>query len=327
MKWVIYIGLGLVGLVVVMLTWGLITVMQPVSASSHPSAHESDTVRVAYLRRILGVLCDLPEPRSVRHMPSLNMAADFIKAELEQMGYSVEEQRYSTDGKTFRNLRAFYGDKDRMRLIVGAHYDVCGDQQGADDNASGIAGMLALAQQVMEERPELDHTLEFVAFSTEEPPYFATESMGSNIHALSLQEEGVDVKAMICLEMIGYFTDAPKSQSYPLPGLSMFYPSVGNFIGVVGKMGDGKLAKSVKKLMLGNSAVPIYSINAPSGVPGLDLSDHRNYWRLGYKAVMITDTSFFRNHNYHQVTDTPDTLDFIRMGEVVKGLYHVVIGL
>lgn len=151
--------------------------------------------------------------------------------------------------------------------------------------------------------------------------------MGSAVHARSLAESGTSVRAMICLEMIGYFSDAPNSQRYPIGALGVFYPSTGNFISVVGRVGGGGLVRTVKRAMTASSPLPVYSINAPSFVPGIDFSDHLNYWKEGFPAVMVSDTSFYRNGNYHTVDDTADTLDYQRMAQVVVGVHAAVVEL
>jgi hypothetical protein len=130
---------------------------------------------------------------------------------------------------------------------------------------------------------------------------------------------------MISLEMIGYFSDAKKSQSFPIPLLNLFYPSKGDFVTVVGKLDQISVVRRVKKAMQIATPLPVYSINAPILIGGIDFSDHRNYWQEGYEAVMVTDTAFYRNQNYHTVRDTADTLDYQRMSMVVAGVYASVL--
>jgi Zn-dependent M28 family amino/carboxypeptidase len=206
--------------------------------------------------------------------------------------------------------------------VVGAHYDTAGPLPGADDNASGVAGLLELARLLGTTPPRI--AVELVAFSLEEPPAFATPDMGSAVHAASLAAEGARVRLMICLEMIGYFSDRPRSQHFPAPGLGLIYPDVGNFIAVVGKLGQGAAVKRVRGAMRAATPLPVESITAPRLLPGVDLSDHRNYWDHGWDAVMITDTAMFRNPHYHEPSDTPDTLDFERMAQVVTGVHAAV---
>jgi hypothetical protein len=167
--------------------------------------------------------------------------------------------------------------------------------------------------------------VELVAFTLEEQPHFHTAQMGSAVHVASLTQQGIPVRVMFSLEMIGYFTDAPQSQSFPLPFLAAFYPSQGNFIALVGNLSQGLVVRSLKKAMQSASPLPVYSINAPRFVPGVDFSDHRNYWQAGYNAVMVTDTAFYRNPHYHTLQDTADRLDYDRMAMVVQGVYAAVV--
>jgi Zn-dependent M28 family amino/carboxypeptidase len=169
--------------------------------------------------------------------------------------------------------------------------------------------------------------VELVAYTLEEPPFFRSEQMGSAMHAKALKQEGAVVRVMFSLEMIGYFSDARNSQQFPSSAFSLFYPTEGNFISVVGKMDDGMLVRRIKKAMTRATSLPVYSINAPRLIPGVDLSDHLSYWREGYPAVMITDTAFYRNANYHTLDDTAERLDYRRMGQAVEGVYAAVIDM
>jgi Zn-dependent M28 family amino/carboxypeptidase len=240
------------------------------------------------------------------------------------MGFQVEEQVFDVDGQKFKNLIARFGDSGLPKFVVGAHYDVCGDQPGADDNGSAVAGLLEVSRLVVEKKPKLSHQLEFVAYTLEEPPNYGTQFMGSYVHAKSLQSQKAKVKMMIVLEMIGFFSDEPNSQKFPAFFMKWFYPTVGNFIAIVGHMGGLGYGKRIQQLFMKNSSVPAYRLHAPKHLGGVDYSDHRSYWKFGYPALMITDTAFFRNYHYHMKTDTPETLDYRRMAEVVKGTYSVL---
>jgi hypothetical protein len=270
-------------------------------------------------------LTDIRPYRNAHNIPSLDKSAEYIFGEFKKAGCRAEVQRFTSKGMEYENVVCSFGPAEGERIIVGAHYDVYGDQSGADDNASGVAGLLELARLVSAVKSDLKYRIDLVAFALEEPQYFRTRHMGSHVYAESLYDAGVRVRAMIALEMIGYFTDSPKSQRYPLPFLKLFYPDRGNYIAVVGKWGQGSFTGKVQKSMKAASKVPVESIAAPSFVPGIDFSDHQSFWRFGYNAVMITDTAFYRNHNYHKPTDTIDTLDFDKMSEVVKGLYGTIV--
>jgi len=206
---------------------------------------------------------------------------------------------------------------DRV-LVVGAHYDTVIGTPGADDNASAVAGMLELAR-LLKDVP-LDRTIHFAAFTLEEPPFFRTTSMGSYRYAEGLNKEGMDVEGMICLESIGYFSDEPESQFFPLPFFRLIYPTTGNFIIFAGNFGSKGFLGRAKEGFIKGTDLPLETISAPSIIPGMDFSDHRSFWKFGYNAFMVTDTAFYRNPNYHTAGDLPETLDFKRMSEVVLGL-------
>lgn len=302
-------------------------VTSPILGSLPASPKVAIEVDTTLLKADVVYLADSCYPRNFDNQPMLNKAADFIQMRLEKLGYETHLQAYEAKRVPHKNVIARIGPKTEEIIVLGAHYDVCGDQPGADDNASAVAGLLALAELFQKNQDKLKYQIELVAYSLEEPPFFRSNKMGSFVHAKSLHDAGIKVKAMVCLEMIGYFDDAPKSQDYPIGALKAIYPTKANFIAVVGKLGQGKITRHFKKYMKSGSSLPVESISAPESMVGIDFSDHRNYWQHDYPAVMITDTSFFRNKNYHQKSDTPDTLDYTKMAEVVKGAYWGIIHL
>ncbi len=277
------------------------------------------------LRQHVSILSEELVPRDAEHPANLDRVAAFIHDYFETYADEVKDQSYTAEHLRVRNVRAFFGPDTEERIVVGAHYDVAGPYPGADDNGSGVAGLLELARLFADEA--LPMKVELVSYPLEEPPFFYTRKMGSFVHANSLKEEGASVRAMLALEMIGYFKDEPGSQSYPLFLLRPFYPSKGNFIAVVGKLFQRKIVKMVREAMRGATPLPVESLNAPRLLPGIALSDHLNYWWAGYPAAMITDTAFYRNPNYHTALDTPDTLDYERMAQVVDGVKAAVKAL
>jgi len=322
MRIVVIIFLVMLFLAIVLTAGGVYFLKNPQRALS---TDMNPVVDVGTLQAHVDVLTEgLGGFRNPEHFQILERAAEYIRAQLEGFGYDVDDQEFQVEGVTYRNLVAGFGPLDAPIVVFGAHYDVCGDQPGADDNASAVAGLLEVARLLQVHRPEISYRIELVAFSLEEPPFFRTENMGSAIHAQSLIERGADVQAMICLEMIGFFDDRPGSQTFPAPGLGLLYSTTGNGIVVVGDVKSRRLTGDVKGRMAGASSIPVYSINAPASVPGLDFSDHLNYWQKGWPAVMITDTAFYRNPNYHEPTDTAETLDYPRMAEVIKGVFVAV---
>jgi Zn-dependent M28 family amino/carboxypeptidase len=255
---------------------------------------------------------------------SLGKTADYVESALTACGYTVWRQTYSCYGKSVSNLIAEKTGANKEVVIVGAHYDTVPGTPGADDNASGVAGLLELGRLLRENSNK--KSLAFVAFVNEEPPCFGSPKMRSMVYAKHAREQRTPAEVMVSLEMIGYFSEE-RIQAYPLPGMGLVYPKTGDYIGVVGNFRSSSYVSFFKKGIRKHSNIIARSLTAPEFFGGINLSDHYSFWRHGYRAVMITDTSFFRNRNYHQETDTIDTLDFARMAEVVKGLYCTLLEL
>jgi hypothetical protein len=272
-------------------------------------------------------LTELRPYRNYQNRGSLEKVCEYIKQVFLDAGLSVSEQKWMVGHEEFTNVIGIYQPTKSKRLVVGAHYDVCGDQPGADDNASAVAGLLETARLIGQHQPTTDYTIELVAFCLEEPPFFGTKNMGSYIHAQSLYNAQVEVIGMICYEMIGYFSDEPNSQPFPTPELTKAYPSIANFIVVVGIQTYEPFNQQVKKLMASNSNINVQAINFPPDNQLAGLSDQRNYWHFGFQALMINDTSFLRNPHYHRQSDTIETLDFVKMAEVINGTYHAIVKL
>lgn len=265
--------------------------------------------------------------RNYKNLESLDLVVGYIQNEFEKAGGEPETQSWIVDGNEYRNVITSYNPKKSPRLVIGAHYDVCGNQPGADDNASAVAGLLEVARMVFKEQPELDYRIDFVAFCLEEPPFFATEYMGSFVHARSLAKQKAEVIGMISLEMIGYFSDEPESQAFPSPELAKIYPHTANFIIVVGIEEYQKFNSRVHREMSRDAGIDVQKINFPSGAGLAGLSDQRSYWKFGFPALMINDTSFIRNPHYHLSSDTIETLDFDKMTEVINSTYKAVINM
>ena len=282
---------------------------------------------VSDIREVVSFLCGTEPPRNSSNPEVLGRCADYIHEWLGCCSERTAFQEYSVGKEKYRNVICSFGDNEAPRLVVGAHYDVFGEQPGADDNASGVAALLGLARLLSTNPPEPGRRIDLVAYVLEEAPYFRTRFMGSSVHARSLAVQRTPVKAMVCLEMLGYYSDEKGSQSYPLPFMHWRYPDRGNFIAVVGRLGQRGLARRFAGLMSAACSVNIRSLSAPAIMPGIDLSDHRNYWEYGYPAVMVTDTSFYRNPHYHRASDRPETLNFGNIVEVTRGLHQAAVRL
>jgi Zn-dependent M28 family amino/carboxypeptidase len=261
--------------------------------------------------------------RSFSEPSKIALASDYIADILRSHGLNPVLQNFMVGKTTFSNIIITMDGQSVPEeiIVIGAHYDTVLGTPGADDNASATAMLLEIARIMAGSTP--GRTLKLVFFVLEEPPNFGTTNMGSRIFARRAREKNMDIRAMISLEMVGYFSDRKGKQGFPLPLMSLFYSNTPDFIGVVGNLKSKALVKQVKIGLKAGCSVPVENLTAPSIVPGVSLSDHASFWKEGYPAVMITDSAFYRNPNYHQSTDTTDTLNYQTMAELLKGLIHV----
>jgi Zn-dependent M28 family amino/carboxypeptidase len=285
---------------------------------------EQDSGLAERLERHVRVLSHVIGERSLGEYANLVKAREYVASEFKSYGYEPSVQEYRAYGRAFQNLAAEKPGRQAETVLVGAHYDSIAGTPGADDNASGVAVLLELARRFAAEGRE--RSLRFVAFSTEEPPFFHTSDMGSAQYAQLCRKRKDNLKAMICLEGVGFYSDAKDSQTYP-PVLNLFYPDEGNFIAVVGDLLSGPLVRRVAEGIAEGSSMKVEKASLPRLVPGIDFSDHANFWKEGYPAVMVTDTSFYRNKNYHTAADTYETLDYVRMAELTRGLVSALSSL
>jgi len=251
---------------------------------------------------------------------SIKKTEKYITNYFENIGLEVEQQRYKYDNYDIANVIA--GSQKNLLsskyYIIGAHYDSVPETYGADDNASGIAVLLELARYTIQEKISLP--VRFVAFTAEEPPTFSTRHQGSKVFVKSVKEKKDEILGAIILEMVGYTSN---EQAYPMVLKWMGYPSKGNFIGIVGNRKSKKFGQSIFQSFKKNAQLPVETLFVPFNgriLPDTRLSDHSSFWDAGLPAVMITDTAFFRNPNYHSPQDTFDTLDYFFMAELVKSL-------
>jgi len=269
-----------------------------------------DTLALAYAQRAYGT-------------DDLDSAGAFVARRFVEAGYAVTEQNYQAAGRTVRNLEitipgTLFPDSI---VLIGAHYDVVVGTPGADDNASGTAALLELARLLADAAPA--RTIRLVAFTLEEPPFFWSDSMGSVVYAKAARARGDAITAMLSLEALGYYSDAPESQRYP-PVLGWFYPSVGNFVAVVGNIRSRPLVHAVVRDLRSHLAVSTTGAATLNAFPGVGWSDHWSFWQEGYPAVMVTATATFRNPHYHEQRDLPDVVDVERLARVVHGLHRTV---
>ncbi|MCH5716188.1 M28 family peptidase [Niabella hibiscisoli] len=282
----------------------------------------SDTLN---LKRNFDLILNTEYPRHYKNVVVLDTVAERIRREFLKYTDRTGMQEYKVEGQVYKNVFASFGPSDGEVIIIGAHYDVCGEQAGADDNASGVVGIMELARLLKNQA--LQYRIELVAYTLEEPPFFRTEQMGSYVHAKSLFDKKQAVKGMVSLEMIGYYSDIPGSQTYPVGLMKWIYGDKGDYITLARNSFSGSFANQFKKIYFENNSIDAKSFRAPGFVGGIDLSDHRNYWKFGYSALMVTNTAFFRNYNYHQVTDRQETLDLDKMGLTIDGVFRTTINI
>jgi Zn-dependent M28 family amino/carboxypeptidase len=263
--------------------------------------------------------------RNMSRYPQLLAAADFIEQSFARGGLSTRRVSYELNGRQCHNIEAEIRGSSSDIFVIGAHYDSVLGCPGANDNGSGIAAVLALSRRFA--GISTTRTLRFVAFVNEEPPYFLSPQMGSYVYAEHCKQRGDEIRAMISLETIGYFLDAPNSQSYPAPGFGAFYPKTGNFIGFVANVASRELLQRTMSIFRGQKKLPSQGAALPGFIPGVSWSDHWSFWQHGYPAIMITDTAPFRYPHYHLSSDTPDKLDYDRFALVVSGMESVIADL
>lgn len=290
-----------------------------------PPVDDVTTALATALARDVTTLAEEIGPRNRWSPAAYAKAADMIDARLASVGYVVSREASSptnanaTPGNIVAERRGT--DAAAGIVIVGAHYDSYADSPGANDNASGTAVVLALAERMRDVAPK--STLRFVLFADEEPPQFQTDEMGSLTYARGCAARGETIAAMFSVETVGYYSDEPNSQDYPKP-LNALYPATGNFVGFVGNVASRALLHRVIKSFRDTTPFPSEGGALPSGIPGVNWSDHWAFWQIGAPALMITDTAPFRYPHYHTPEDTPDKLDFERMARITIGLERVL---
>ena len=283
-------------------------------------AESRSTTAEALHEHVARLAGDIGE-RNVFRPDALAAAADYIEATWHAQGYSVTRQWYQADGVRCANLEitCLGGSRPEEILLLGAHYDTVRGCPGANDNGSGVAALLELSRLFAMSVPAM--TVRFVAFVNEEPPFFMTGKQGSRVFAKAARARGDDIRLMVSLETVGYYSSEPGSQHYP-PLFRLFYPNCGNFLAFVSNLHSRRLMRHVATVFKAKSDFPLEHLATFSLVPGVSWSDHRSFWKEGYRAFMVTDTAFYRYRHYHCPGDTPEQLSYPALGRVTNGLYR-----
>lgn len=315
--------LAIIPLVILAVSWFMTGMPGSSWSGTAPPLSDKEQLIHDNLKRHVTELAGRVGERNVWRPEAMAAAAGYIRETLEDTGYAVNSQSFTSRGLTVNNLEAVQpgqGAVDEI-IVVGAHYDSVVGSPGADDNASGVAALLELARMLA--GTALPRTVRFVAFANEEAPFFYGDEMGSKLYAVRAQAQGERIEAMLSLETMGYFTDQPGSQRYPFP-FSYLYPDTGNFIGFVGDLSSRPLVRQAVGAFRASTAFPSEGVAAPGGMEGIHWSDHWSFWQAGYPAIMVTDTAPFRYPHYHEATDTPEQLDYTGLARVTGGLAEVV---
>jgi Zn-dependent M28 family amino/carboxypeptidase len=276
----------------------------------------------AHVERLAGEIGE----RNVFRPEALQAAAEYIERQWRQKGYAVERLGYELSGARCFNLEITQSGAARndQILLIGAHYDTVPGSPGANDNGSGVAALIELSRLFAD--LELPMTVRFVAFVNEEPPFFATELQGSMVYADMARRRGDDIRLMVCLETMGCYSDKRGSQGYP-PLFKFFYPDRANFIGFVSNFRSWSAMRRLAAAFRRGSDFPLETTAMFPFVPGVSWSDHRSFWIQGFRAVMVTDTAFYRYPHYHAASDTPDRLDYSSLSRVTLGLHSALVEL
>jgi Zn-dependent M28 family amino/carboxypeptidase len=264
--------------------------------------------------------------RNVSRPLALQAATDYIEKTWRGQGYEVVPLSYPVDGMRCANLEITRTGTTRPQdiLLIGAHYDSVSGSPGANDNASGVAALLEISAYCARFLPAT--TLRFVAFVNEEPPFFFRREMGSLVYARVARKRGDGIRLMMSLEMLGCYRNEPGSQRYP-PLLRHFFPSQGNFLAFVSNLRSRAALRRTVRAFRAQSDFPVEQLSTFALVPGVAWSDHLSFWRQGYRALMVTDTAFYRYSYYHSPSDTPDKLDYVPFSRVTAGLQRTIVDL
>lgn len=311
--------------VLLLIGYGFFTMSMPGRSRDRAPSSREELDLAKDTRATIELLAHRIGERRIEPTGSLGRARDALRQRLQERlrsGERVELEPLGEVGQFADNLVVEFGPTDAKGIVVvGAHYDSATMTPGANDNASGVAVALIVAQR-LSAHPVSGH-VRLVLFANEEPPYFQTPAMGSWIHARRARERGDRITAMLSLETLGYYTNEPKSQKYPFP-IDLFYPDRGNFLAFVGNLGSRGLVRRAIGIFRERVAFPSEGAALPETFPGIGWSDHWAFWQEGFPAIMLTDTATYRDPNYHQPSDRGDVIDHEALARIALGVEAIV---
>ncbi|HXX83559.1 MAG TPA: M28 family peptidase [Casimicrobiaceae bacterium] len=317
MRVIHWLTIAAVGVAAVALLWYMVAVPGRSWSSALSPLTDEDRALRERLRIHVGTIAS--SEHNIWTRDRLEAAALHIERSLDEMGYDVQREEYLSGGAAVRNVLVELKGTTRGNeiVVVGAHYDSVRGAPGANDNGSGVAAVLELARALRGWKPA--RTWRLVLFVNEEPPFFYSGEMGSQVHARHARERNERIVAMFSLETIGCYSDKPGSQHYPFP-FSLFYPDRGDFLAFVANLGSRALLHKTIAVFRAQAEFPSEGVSAPAFIPGVDWSDQRSFWEQGYRALMVTDTALYRYPYYHTPQDTPDKVDYERLARVTRAL-------
>ncbi len=284
-------------------------------------ATPADTALAAALRRDVEMLALSIGPRGYHAPKQYTLAEQFLTKVLTECGYIVTRHAVRSVDNTIANnlIVELPGTTHPERIIVvGAHYDSIERCPAANDNASGVAGVLAVARAFVAKPCRT--TVRFVLFANEEPPHFNMNAMGSQAYARLCRERNDDIRGMICLETIGCYSNEPNSQTWPVDLLKSVLGTTGDFICLIGNAASRDFIKQCSEAFERANTFSQIAAAAPDSIDMINWSDHRGFNEVGYQAFMVTDTAPLRYQHYHAATDTPEKLDYDSMARVMQGI-------
>lgn len=262
--------------------------------------------------------------RNVYHPQALREAEKYIIQNWRALGYKIVPQECTVEGVRSNNLeieRPGSAFPEEI-ILIGAHYDSVRGSPGANDNGSGVAALLELSRLFADVEPA--RTVRFVVFTNEEPPFFFSGQQGSLLYAREARRRNDDIRMMISLETIGSYSNAPGSQTYP-PLFRFFYPDRGNFVAFVSNFRSRRVMRKLALAFRASTDFPLEHVATFSTIPGVAWSDHLSFWRKRYRAMMITDTAFYRYPYYHTRQDTPEKLNYNEFAKMTNGLFKALV--